>query len=362
MLYQRKGSPYWWSDVSHPALPRGRARQSTEVPFTDQTGNFTDKELRQRAQEWEDRFKASLWNRPLGKEHTFYEACAKWLITPTKYQRERGAPDIYVLSAIKEIYPDRALSEATVESFDDVLSGISDATYNRRLSILSGIFKVANDKWGSAIPRFKWKTIPKGPKRRAMSAKEVEKLLPELPQHQKQIAEFALATGQRRHNVTHLQWTQVDLESEIPMLYLDAEDMKNNHDFGTPLSAKAVRILKEQQGLHPVWIFPYRDRPITSLKTAFKKACKRVGISNVTPCHGYRHTWTSTMLMNGVPKEVVQKLGNWKTPDMVDNYFHPSPSYLANFADYSDKINTRNKKSQLKTRHTSMSQKLKRAA
>ncbi len=384
MLYQRPNSPYWWSRISHPSLPDGKARRSTGIPIEDSAGKHSREELRQRAQKEEDQFKASLWDRPLSGEHTFYEACAEWLESKTKRGRTRSRSATNALKKLlgreddagnkkavgTESYPDRPLSEATAKSFDFFLSNLSDAYYNWYLGILSGIFRIAAEKeWIVLGPKykFKWKHIPKGPKRRALyDEDEWQALLTSFnprSQHVLQMVRYAKAEGVRPHNYTHLKWTDLDFQPgrEWAALYIDGEDTKTGQDLVRKLTDESVKILNEQWGQHPVWVFPFRGAPVKSFKTAWNKACKRAGIENLTP-YGLRHTWASTMLMNNVPPKVVQLFGCWKTSDMVDNYFHPAPDYLNQFVNASATINTRNKKAQLKKKHTGGAHRTKKAA
>ena len=46
---------------------------------------------------------------------------------------------------------------------------------------------------------------------RFLSRDEAQRLLAALPEHQADMAAFALATGLRASNVTGLEWSQVDL-------------------------------------------------------------------------------------------------------------------------------------------------------
>lgn len=42
-------------------------------------------------------------------------------------------------------------------------------------------------------------------------------------------------------------------------------------------------------------------------------------------------------VQNGTPLDVLQKLGGWEDPRMVQNYAHHSPGFLAGFADNTTK-------------------------
>ena len=65
---------------------------------------------------------------------------------------------------------------------------------------------------------------------------------------------------------------------------------------------------------------------------AWHKALKRVGIENFR-WHDLRHTWASWHIQEGTPLHVLQELGGWSTPEMVQKYAHLSSEHLAQWVD-----------------------------
>lgn len=119
--------------------------------------------------------------------------------------------------------------------------------------------------------------------------------------------------------------------------------MKGDVALAVPLNDAAAAVLVAQQGLHDIWVFPYRGKPIGEVKTAFIAACLRAGVGTVTmkdghsryegfTWHGLRHTWATWHVQNGTPIEVLQKLGGWSDLRMVMNYARLAPGHLASFA------------------------------
>ena len=91
------------------------------------------------------------------------------------------------------------------------------------------------------------------------------------------IVRFALATGLRRTNITHLQWSQVDLGRRVAWIH--ADQCKTKKAITVPLNVDAVRVLQEQKGRHEKWVFPYKGKPIYQVSTkAWQKALKNVGL------------------------------------------------------------------------------------
>ncbi|OFZ67423.1 MAG: hypothetical protein A2V79_05905 [Betaproteobacteria bacterium RBG_16_56_24] len=57
-----------------------------------------------------------------------------------------------------------------------------------------------------------------------------------------------------------------------------------------------------------------------------------IGIENFR-WHDLRHTWASWHIQEGTPQHVLQELGGWSTPEMVQKYAHLSADHLAPYAD-----------------------------
>ena len=326
MLYQRGKT--WHIDIQHEGR---RIRESTRT---------TDKKV---AQRHHDNRRAELWATPCaGTTRTWLDACTAWLTAA-----ERSASDKYSLRALNATYPDRTLDDCTPESFADVLDKKSAATFNRYRAIIVAILNGADTKVKLPTRKVKQGRL------RFLTSDEWARLHTELPDYLKPIAAFAIATGLRQKNITHLRWNEVDLARSV--LWVHADQAKGGKPIGIPLAAEAVAVLRSQAGKHDDWVFPYKGRgrkeggPVTKIKTAWQLAMERAGLGHFErwedaagnkhkkwngdfTFHGLRHTWASWHVMAGTPLEVLQKLGAWEDPRMVQNYAHLAPEYLAGFA------------------------------
>jgi integrase len=84
-----------------------------------------------------------------------------------------------------------------------------------------------------------------------------------------------------------------------------------------PLSSVAVSVLRRQIGKHQAYVFTFNGKPVTQVNTkAWHKALQRVGIEH-SLWHDPRHTWASWHIQEGTPPHVLQELGGWSTPEMV---------------------------------------------
>lgn len=326
MLYQRGQT--WHIDIQHEGR---RVRESTRT---------TDKKA---AQRYHDERRAELWATPHpGHSRTWLDACTAWLTAG-----ERSDSDKYSLRALNAVYEDRALDDCSADSFTEALADKTAATFNRYRALIVAIAHQAG--LALKIPARKTK---KG-RIRFLTHDEWKRLHKELPDYLKPIAAFGIATGLRQKNITHLRWTEVDLARAV--LWIHPDETKGGKPIGIPLSADAVALLRAQLGKHAEWVFPYKGRgrkeggPVVKIKTAWQLAMERAGLGHFErwedaagtahkkwhgdfTFHGLRHTWASWHVMAGTPLEVLQKLGGWEDPRMVQNYAHLAPEYLAGFA------------------------------
>ena len=76
-------------------------------------------------------------------------------------------------------------------------------------------------------------------------------------------------------------------------------------------------------------IFTYRNKPLKDIRTAFKNACNRAGIKNLT-FHTLRHTFATRLVLAGVDLATVSKLLGHSSIHMTMRYAHPTPEALKN--------------------------------
>ena len=207
------------------------------------------------------------------------------------------------------------------------------ATVNRTLEIVRAILRRARDDWEwlDRCPRLEMATEPTR-RVRWITREQAEKLFAELPAHQQAMMQFALETGLRRSNVTHLEWSQVDLTRRMSWIHPDQAKAKKA--IGVPLSAQAAAVLERQKGKHARWVFPYRGQPVTQVATqAWRSALGRAGIAKGFRWHDLRHTWASWHAQDGTPLHVLQELGGWASPEMVQRYAHLATEHLSHWVD-----------------------------
>src|SRR5262249_42905629 len=105
---------------------------------------------------------------------------------------------------------------------------------------------------------------------------------------------------------------------------------KNGRTRTVPLNTAARAALAKAIEKAPgAYVFAKRDGTrIQSITRAFRTACKRAGLADVTP-HVLRHTFASRLAMAGVDLRTIQELGGWRSLRMVERYTHLSPAHMA---------------------------------
>ncbi len=261
-------------------------------------------------------------------------AAAAWWQARGSHKRS-AEDDRLKLRVLAPLFGKLTLQTVTAQHLRDIRKtvlarDISEATANRYMALISAILNHAR-KEGivDSIPAIPKTTEEKG-RIRWITREEAERLLAELPEHLRRMAAFTLATGLRRHNVTHLQWRQIDIQRRTAFIH--ADQAKAGKAIGVPLNHDALQVLQMCSGDDPLWVFVYKGNPVIRTTTkAWEKACARSGLADLH-WHDLRHTWASWHVMSGTPLHVLKELGGWASLDMVLRYAHLAPDHLTNAA------------------------------
>lgn len=317
-----KRGKMWWISFTTP--------QGNRVRYSAQT------EDRQQAQEFHDQLKANSWRQAKLKErpaHIWDEAGVRWL--EEKAHKKSLQDDIKMLRWLqpylrgkKLIEIDRALIDRLAR--EKKKNDVTPATVNRMLALVRSILRQCVEwDWIDSAPVIRLLSEPKR-RVRWLTRKEAETLLLCLPEHQAELARFALATGLRQGNILSLEWSQIDLARGI--CWIHADQAKGGKGIGVPLNHEAQSVLKRQADKHERRVFVYEGRPIGQVNTkAWRLALVKAGIKDFR-WHDLRHTWASWHVQGGTPLQVLQELGGWESYSMVLRYAHLGTDHLAEYA------------------------------
>ena len=326
-LYRRTDSPHWWIKISHSGTTIQRSTGTSDKP---------------KAQEYHDKLKASLWDQDrlgIKPSRSWKEAVLRWLAETS--EKTTHQEDIRKLRWLDSYLGVLTLDQLTLETVDVIRAAKSKeagkSTVNRYLALLRAILRRARDdwEWVDKVPKVKLFKEALG-RERSITREQVDTLLRELPEHQRDIVLFALATGLRQSNVVGLDWAHVNLERSHA--WVDAHLSKNRRGLAVPLNSTALAILRRQSGKHPEAVFTFRGKPIRWANTkAWREALVRAGISNFR-WHDLRHTWATWHRQSGTPTHELQRLGGWQSVVMVERYAHLASEHLASAANRLDAV------------------------
>jgi len=166
---------------------------------------------------------------------------------------------------------------------------------------------------------------------RWISLADADRLVSGAADHLKPLLIFLFGTGARMSEALYLQWPDVNLGRN----HVTFRNTKNGEDRGVPLSDKVTKALTALPNrIGPVFLrndgLPYKRREDGGglIRTAFKTACRNAGITNFHP-HDCRHTWATWHYAANRDLAALQKLGGWKSHEMVLRYTHVNVQNLS---------------------------------
>lgn len=320
----RKRGTVWWIDFVSPGGERVRRSAAT--------GN------KAQAQELHDKLKAEVWRRDKLKEaprRTWNDAVVRWLKeTSHKATHEQDKAKLRWLDNHLNGKPLDTINRAMIDGLTQAkqATGAAPATVNRTLALVRAILRRCERDW-EWLDRAPAVRLLKEPVKRIryLTRPEAERLLKELPPHLADMAQFALATGLRSANIFGMRWDQVDLERR--MAWVHPDQAKARRAIPVPLNGEAMAVLQKQRGKHPERVFTFRGEPVSATTTkAWYAAVKRAGVQPLR-FHDLRHTFASWHVQQGTPLSVLQELGGWQSPAMVQRYAHLGAEHLAPWND-----------------------------
>lgn len=314
-----KRGDVWWISFTTPHGQRIRRSSGTD----DKT----------RALEYLDRLKVQYWEQQrLGvkPDRSWQDAVVRW-VKETSHKRTHGK-DIAMLRRVDRWLGHLMMSQVTRDVIDQVAERLAKAsspsTANRHLAVVRSILRRARDdwEWVDHIPKVQLYREPKQ-RIRFLTPDEARRLLTELPEHLRDMAQFALTTGLRQRNVSYLRWDQVDMSRHVAWIHPD--EAKAGRAIGVPLNEDALDVLRRRLGRHGDYVFTYQGKPVFQCSTkAWKRALERAGIEQAFRWHDLRHTWASWHVQSGTSLQELMALGSWASYDMVLRYAHLAADHL----------------------------------
>lgn len=284
-------------------------------------------------------------DRAPAEQTTFYEILTRYRdeVVPEHRGAESEKLRINALVKDRELVSVKmaALTSRVLAEWRDrrLKTGVSGATVNRELNVMSAAINTARKDWGvhMANPIELVRRPQNGAARdRRLDDGEEQKLLAELdvPPRQENgqfagmqniyirpLVLLALETAMRRGELLTLLWENIDLKRRVAHLPIT----KNGDARTVPLSSAAVAVLKGLPRSIEGRVFPVTE---DALKKAFTRACKRAEIEDLH-FHDLRHEATSR-LAERLPNVIeLATVTGHKDLRMLKRYYHPRAEDLA---------------------------------
>jgi integrase len=167
---------------------------------------------------------------------------------------------------------------------------------------------------------------------------ELRRVLDQLPADLRFLVEFLHSTGWRVGEAKQLTWRQVDFTAGV--VRLEPGTTKNDEGRTFPFAAwprltellrlqrERTSALEREQGRLIPWVFHRNGKPVRSLHSAWREACKRARVPGRL-IHDLRRTAVRNFERAGVSRSAAMKLSGHKTESVYRRYAIVSEADLA---------------------------------
>jgi prepilin-type processing-associated H-X9-DG protein len=238
--------------------------------------------------------------------------------------------DYYILPELANEQVKNLTTKYLTRWRDGLLPGRKRASVNRIWCCLRSILNMAFHD-GHVASDTEWRRLKPLPgavsaRQRYLTVEEANRLLDACTyegQDFRDLCEAAFLTACRYSELTNIRGQDVDTQNGL--LHLPRTKAGRPRD--VILTAEAVTLFKRLVVDRNAKVFPGWG-PSSQLRPMVR-ACERANISDFT-FHGWRHSWASLAVMNGMPLHIVARaLGHRDTKMVIQHYAHLSPSFVA---------------------------------
>jgi len=265
------------------------------------------------------------------KNHNFNKLCDIFL-DYSEHNKKSAKQDKSRIKVIREFFKNiryvKDIKPNDIEKFKVYLLslGLSRATVNRYLEILSKMFNMAiENEWIFKNPIKKGsKFAQKNYVVRSLTEEEENRLLEVLStpesEYLKGIVIVALNTALRRQNILDLTWEQIDLVGRV----IEITENKSNKHILKPINDTLYEYftsipLEKRSGY--VFINYYTGKKCKEIKRAWKTAKEKANITNFR-FHDLKHTVGTRLAKKGVPIPVIKEVLDHSDIKTTMRYVH----------------------------------------
>lgn len=217
---------------------------------------------------------------------------------------------------------------------DDRLKSVSGTTVKKEIDMLSKVLTVAVHEFGMVLPFGNPVANVRKPsaapaRTRRLEGDEAARLIKECAASRNAwllpAVRLAIETAMRQGELLSVKWQDVDFKRKLALL-LDPLKIKNGETRSVPLSSAAIAVLEGLPRSTSGLVLPVQR---LTLFHAFKAACARAGIKNLT-FHDLRHEALSRLAERGDFSVLeLSAISGHKTLQMLKRYTHLQAESLA---------------------------------
>jgi len=275
-------------------------------------------------------------------KRTWHQAVTKHLTETVKVTRRDDEDHLRLLDPFIGALPLEAVHMGTLQPFIEFRKNqkVKKRTINYALQVVRHILNLAASEWMDEhgltwlayAPKIKLLKEDDKSEPYPLSWQEQERFFPELPEHLRRMAEFAVNTGLREQVVCLLRWDweieEPELNTSVFIIPKDTPGLKNGRAHLLVLNTVARRVVEQQRGIHPERVFTYKGSPIKKMYgAAWRKARSRAGLPQVR-VHDLKHTFGKRLRAAGVSFEDRQDLLGHRSVRITTHYSSPERQNL----------------------------------
>jgi integrase len=269
------------------------------------------------------------WHGPRRGVHPFAEAVESYLLSAPRSPKDAQRLD-RILRATGDV-PLSAMDQAQVNKLKATMLRpiVRPATVQREVvvpirSVLMHAYRLG---WCDPPVFEVQKTVPG--RTQFLMPEEASRLVAAAAPRLQPLLTFLLCTGARMSEALELEWSEVDLDGARARFLKTKNDRQRLVELSAAAAAALAalphregRIFRTPRGV------PYEDRERQyggQIKTGWRIALRRAGITTEITPHGLRHTWATWHY--AVHRDLVKLRheGGWSTVMLVERYAHLMP-------------------------------------
>jgi integrase len=260
---------------------------------------------------------------------SFNEAADAFLAYSESRKKSFKQDKMYVRN-LRAFFGDKPLESVNLDMVESYLNWrksagnkhwkeLTGTTLNRDLACLKTIVRRARlNRLIQGNPLEGIKLFKETPRDRTLTPEEYQRLVEHCSRHLRPMVELAYVTAMRRGEIMGLKWQQVDFHNGV--IILEAGDTKTQEKREIPIDDNLKEVLRKiPKVLGCPYVFNYRGKQLSEIRTGFVKACVKAGLKGFH-FHDLRHCAVTNMRKAGVPEGVIMSVSGHKTHAVFRRY------------------------------------------